>query len=417
MESGNGQARAVAQYLAEIGALPAPPAAPAQGALCQALVRAGVIAGEDLVASLSRRAEGETMDVDGVLLQPDVLLSVPEALAFAHRLLPVHRTTDILYVAVPAGDVSEDGIDQVELLLGVRVEAVPVAEIDVAGVLVKAHQLLRRRTRGATSSGTPIPSPSPEKGPALADLGMPPEILKRLRQALGESQGMILFAGPPEAGAGTTLRAAAAELEARGLRVARLDRSDGLAAFEERLQADPDVLVLDGLDSPSVAAGAVRAAVQGHRVLVALEAPDAAAAAGRLAGMNVDPHLLSTALRAGISQRLLGRTCSECAEARPENPAMLEDLRLENLLAGVPLRKGKGCSACGGTGIRGRVAVFEFGDRSGGRSLRGGYQPLVADALGKMLAGLTTLDQVIAQVPYTQVLQAADLLKIRRVNP
>jgi hypothetical protein len=63
------------------------------------------------------------------------------------------------------------------------------------------------------------------------------------------------------------------------------------------------------------------------------------------------------------------------------------------------------------------MAVFEYGDRGPDRSVRGGFQPLVADALGKLLAGHTTLREVVDQVPFTQILQAADRLNVRRVAP
>src|SRR6185436_4122172 len=127
MGRGNGSANAVARYLSEIGA--------------------SSVFGEDLVMALSRRGTGETFDVDGLPLQADLLRSVPEPLAFEHRILPVHRVDGLLFVAVPAGRMPDDALDEVERLLQVQVEAIPVEEIDVAGILVKAHQLLRRRSR------------------------------------------------------------------------------------------------------------------------------------------------------------------------------------------------------------------------------------------------------------------------------
>jgi hypothetical protein len=394
MGRGNGHPQAVARYLAEIGA--------------------SAVFGEDLVMALSRRGAGESFDVDGLPLQPELLRSVPESLAFEHRILPVHRVDGILFVAVPHGRMPDDALDQVERLLGVQVEAIPVAEIDVPGILVKAHQILRRRVRTETARRI-APAVEGDVGRGLAELGIPPETLQRLRQVLAAPQGLLLVTGPLRSGKSTTLRALVAELRNRGLRVASLE-DPALAALEEELDGDPDALAIDETASPSVAARAVRAAVEGRRVVVALDAADGPGAVARLAEMKVDPHLVGTALRAGLNQRILRRLCPDCREEYREEPAMLEDLRLQSLLQGVPLWRRKGCTACAGAGVRGEVAVFEYGERGTDQVLRGGFQPMVADALGKLLAGRTTLREVVDQVPFTQILQAADRLNVRRVN-
>jgi energy-coupling factor transporter ATP-binding protein EcfA2 len=393
----NGHSGDIARYLAEIGASSA--------------------AGEDLVMALTRRAPGDSFDVDGLLLQPELLRSVPESLALENAILPLLRADGVLFVAVPRGPIPDDALDELEHLLGLTVEAISVTEIDVPGILVKAHQLLRRRERRSSGGRPEAAAAFRGAGPELAELGIPEEILKRLRRALAEPQGLILVTGPAGSGKSTTLRAIAGQLRRQNLRVTELDAGRGVAALEEELGADPDAVALDGTESPSVAGRAVRAALEGRRILIALKAADGAGAVARLAELKVDSHLVATALRAGLNQRLLRRVCAACREEYREEAAALEDLRLESLLRGVPLRRGRGCEACGRSGTQGRLAVFEYGDRGEGRSLRAGFQPLVADALGKLVAGHTTLREVIEQVPFTQILQAADRLNVRRVSP
>ena len=397
MGTGNGAERDPAGYLAEVGP---------------------GLSAEDLVMALARRSAGETLDVDGLPLQPELLQSVPEALAFEHRILPIHRVDGLLFVAVPTGRMPDEGMDEVERLLRVRVEAIPVSEIDVGGVLVKAHQLLRRRERSSA------PPPRTETailtaggGRALAELGMPPDILKRLRKALSEPQGLILVAGPAGAGKTTTLRAIVGELRERNLTIVTPEPDWGVAVLEEELEADPDALALDEAESPAVAALAVRSAVEGRLVVMAIEAVDGAAAASRLSEMKVDSHLIGTALRAAVNQRLLRRVCTACRETYSEPLSALEDLRLDALLRGVPLKRGNGCGACDRSGYRGWIGVFEYGDRAPDHTPRGGFQPLVVDALGKLVAGHTSLREVAEQIPFTQVLLAADRLNVRRVGP
>jgi len=396
VSSGNGRAGEVAKYLAAIGA--------------------SSLTGEDLVGALARRNDGASFDVDGVALHPDLLQLVPEDLALENRILPVHRHQDLLFIAVPEGG-SRDGLQELEHLLGLRVEAVPVTELDVPGLLVKAHQLLRRKARSSSAEKARIADPEDKQSLDLERLGMPEGILRRLRSVLAGTQSLILLSGPARSGKTTTLRALRRELRLQGLRAAAFDRTHGVASVEEALQDDPDALAIDETASPAVASAALRASVEGRRVLMAFQGADAAAALARLAALDVDPHLVETAVRAGLNQRLLRGVCPACAELKPEDPATLEDLRLEALLRGVPLRRGKGCAACAKTGIRGAVAVFEYGERNPDGGLREGFQPLIADALAKLVAGRFSLKELTEQVPFTQVLQAADRLHVRKVSP
>jgi hypothetical protein len=393
---GNGHAREVARYLAEIGADSA--------------------VAEDLVVALLRRAAGDPLEVDGLLLDPTLLEFVPESLAFENRILPIHRTRRILFVAVPAGRIPEEGLRELERTLGLAVEAIPVGEIDVGGVLVKAHQLLRRRGRRPAAAPLGAVGSSPGGAVGLSELGLPAGILERIRRAMSDHQGLLLVTGPAGSGKSMTLAALVEEFRRQALRVSAVDALQGLAALDEILLGDPDVIAVDGLESPSVAARAVRAAVEGRRILIALDAADGASAVAKLSDLKVDPHLVGLALRGALNQRLLRRICAGCRGEYREEPATLEDLRLEALLKDVPLRRGKGCDACGRTGYRGSVGIFEYGGRAADGSPREGFQPLVADALAKLLAGETTLKEVVDHVPFTQILQAADRLGVHRVE-
>lgn len=311
----------------------------------------------------------------------------------------------------------DEGLDELERLLRVQVEAIPVSEIDVGGILAKAHQLLRRRERPPASSRSETAILTAGGGRALAELALPGEILRRLTKTLSEPKGLLLVTGPAKSGKSTTLQALVGELRRRNLHVAVLDRQRGLGALEEELALDPDAVALDEPESPAAAALAVRSALEGRRVLMALEAADGAAAVARLSELKVDPHLTDAALRAGLQQRLLRRLCMGCREEYTETAAVLEDLRLDGLLRGVPLRRGAGCATCDRRGYRGWIAVFEYGEQGSDRLLRGGFQPLIADALGKLLSGQTSLREVADQIPFTQILQAADRLNVRRVTP
>ncbi len=114
------------------------------------------------------------------------------------------------------------------------------------------------------------------------------------------------------------------------------------------------------------------------------------------------------------------------AEIR-EDPAVLEDLGLKELLTDVPLYKGAGCEGCENEGYRGRVAVYEYWEPDDDvkdqiskdpddRKIRAiafqrGLKPLVVDALAKVRAGITTLAELQEVVPYNQILKAKEYVK------
>ncbi|HZE95996.1 MAG TPA: ATPase, T2SS/T4P/T4SS family [Planctomycetota bacterium] len=397
MAQGNGNSDALAKLIAAIGA--------------------SALAADDVVGALARRNRGETLEVDGLALLPDLIRLIPETDAFNHGVLPIHRSGDLLVVAVPPDRAADDSIGQLQRRLDIRVAAIAVTEIDVRGVLVKARQLLERKSRPEQAAPAPVKRDAAAEERTPDALGIPDGILRRLRKILAEPQGLLLVAGPRRSGKSTTLRALSGELRKKGLRTAEISSKQGVTAVEDALREDPDVLALDEPTGPAVASRLVRAAVEGRRVLLASRAPNAASALAQLADHKVDAHLVASAARAGLTQRAMGRVCDDCAGTRPEDPALLEDLRLGALLGGIPLRRGKGCPACGGTGLRGTVVLFEFGERGRDGVLREGFQPMIADALGKLLAGRITLRDLADQVPFTQLLQAADRLNVRRVNP
>jgi type IV pilus assembly protein PilB len=137
----------------------------------------------------------------------------------------------------------------------------------------------------------------------------------------------------------------------------------------------------------------------------------------RIKEMQVQPYLISSTLAGVIAQRLLRKSCTACTVLTEPSR---EDLRFLGLsradLAGVPLMSGAGCEACGGTGFRGRLGIYELmlpdDDlrdailmhtpskelRKLARSLPV-FMTLQESGLLKAAAGLTTLAEVAANAP------------------
>ena len=214
----------------------------------------------------------------------------------------------------------------------------------------------------------------------LDSIGMPDAMLKRFREVLGRSAGMVLVTGPTGSGKTTTLYAALAEINAAELKVITVEdpieyRLPGLSQVQVNdkieltfarvlravLRQDPDVVLVGEMRDAETAEIGMRAAITGHLVLSTLHTRDAMSTPFRLLDMGVPPFMVSTSLQAVIAQRLVRLNCKECAA--PHKPSAQEQGWLDTMLApgetAVP-KRGMGCSACNGTGYSGRQGVYEL---------------------------------------------------------
>lgn len=214
----------------------------------------------------------------------------------------------------------------------------------------------------------------------LDSIGMPPYMLKRFREILGRSAGMVLVTGPTGSGKTTTLYAALAEVNADELKVITVEdpveyRLPGITQVQVNekieltfarvlratLRQDPDVILVGEMRDPETAEIGMRSAITGHLVLSTLHTRDAMSTPFRLLDMGVPAYMVATSLQAVIAQRLLRLNCPECAE--PHAPTAQEQAWLDGMLPpGQTLvsQRGRGCSACNGTGYAGRQGVYEL---------------------------------------------------------
>jgi MSHA biogenesis protein MshE len=214
----------------------------------------------------------------------------------------------------------------------------------------------------------------------LDDIGMPAAMLKRFREVMARSAGMVLVTGPTGSGKTTTLYAALAEVNAAELKVITVEdpieyRLPGITQVQVNdkieltfsrvlracLRQDPDVILVGEMRDAETAEIGLRAAITGHLVLSTLHTRDAISTPFRLLDMGVPAFMVATSLQAVIAQRLVRLNCVECAE--PQVPSPQEQSWLDSVAqAGevVQARRGRGCSACNGTGYAGRQGVYEL---------------------------------------------------------
>jgi len=214
----------------------------------------------------------------------------------------------------------------------------------------------------------------------LDGIGMPPDMLRRFREVLSRSAGMVLVTGPTGSGKTTTLYAALAEINAAELKVITVEdpveyRLPGITQVQVNdkielsfskvlrscLRQDPDVILVGEMRDAETAEIGLRAAITGHLVLSTLHTRDAISTPFRLLDMGVPAFMVSTSLQAVIAQRLVRLNCQECAA--PHQPTPQEQSWLDALIGKgetVPAKRGLGCSACNGTGYSGRQGVYEL---------------------------------------------------------
>jgi type II secretory ATPase GspE/PulE/Tfp pilus assembly ATPase PilB-like protein len=179
------------------------------------------------------------------------------------------------------------------------------------------------------------------------------------------------------------------------------------------LRCAPNVILVGEIRDMETAEVAIQAALTGHLVFSTLHTNDAPSAVTRLLDMGVAPFLVSSAVQGVVAQRLVRRLCKECKEEYAPEPEELRVLGLApELAAKRRLARGRGCRACEGSGYRGRLGLFELFELDAdlrdaifrGEPLEhvraaalasGRLRPLLASGASKVLAGQTTVTEVL----------------------
>lgn len=263
----------------------------------------------------------------------------------------------------------------------------------------------------------------------LQALGMPEEVLQLYRSVISQPHGMILITGPTGSGKTTTLYATLEKINSEELKIITVEdpveyqlegitqiqtnSSIGLnfsAGLRSIVRQDPDVLMVGEIRDHETAEIAIESALTGHLVFSTLHTNDAAGAVTRLQDMGVDGYMISSSLLAIQAQRLVRRVCTDCASTQEITS---DELVALELAAGSvkEISRGRGCDRCGNTGYRGRVGLYELlpisdairhhistaadANTIRNQAVKEGMKTLRQDALDKLMAGLTTPEEVV----------------------
>lgn len=270
------------------------------------------------------------------------------------------------------------------------------------------------------------------KTPDLKNIGFEDEQFKHFEKAAIQPYGMILVTGPTGSGKSTTLYAALslvngvdvnistvedpAEYNMAGVNQTQVKESIGMTfalALRSLLRQDPDIVMVGEIRDGETAEIAIKASLTGHMVLSTLHTNDAPSTISRLKNMGVEPFLITASIVLIEAQRLIRMNCQECNAPDPKvDRAMMLDAEVpENWLDSLTPMRGKGCTACNGTGFRGRKGIFEVMPMTenlrtqiikGGNSdeikvaaMKDGLITLRQHGLIKLYRGETTLEEVL----------------------
>ncbi|MDO8662636.1 MAG: ATPase, T2SS/T4P/T4SS family [Candidatus Omnitrophota bacterium] len=265
----------------------------------------------------------------------------------------------------------------------------------------------------------------------LEKLGLMEDDLQIIERMIKKAHGVIFVTGPTGSGKSTTLYASLARINSPAIKIITIEDPieyqlrgvnqiqvmpkiglDFAMGLRHILRHDPDVIMVGEVRDYETAEIAIRSALTGHLVFSTLHTNDAAGAVTRLLDMGIEPFLVSSSLECLIAQRLVRTICPKCkvpVKSKAEILAQMADIKFD--ADKVNLYEGKGCEYCRFTGYRGRTAIYEIltitepirelilthasSQQIKQKAVAGGMRTLRYDGLRKVLAGITTLTEVM----------------------
>jgi general secretion pathway protein E len=269
----------------------------------------------------------------------------------------------------------------------------------------------------------------------FADLGFSREHSEMWKSWVRQPNGIILVTGPTGSGKTTTLYSTLKQLATPEVNVCTVEDPiemietsfnqmqvqhniglDFAGGIRTLLRQDPDIIMVGEVRDMETAEMTIQASLTGHLVLTSLHTNDAPSAVSRLLDLGVPPYLLNAALLGVLAQRLARTLCPFC-----KTPGEVSDADWRELVAPWKLAKpakvfvATGCLECRMTGYKGRTGLYEMLPMTSGlrqlitreadlgkikaQAYKEGMRPLRINGAEKILAGLTTVEEVLQVAP------------------
>jgi len=266
----------------------------------------------------------------------------------------------------------------------------------------------------------------------LRRLGFPDDLYEKICQMTSKPHGIFLVTGPTGSGKSTTLYSALKRINIPDRKIITIEdpieyQMDGInqihvnpqigltfaAGLRHIVRQDPDVIMIGEIRDLETADIAIRSSLTGHLVFSTVHTNDAPSAVTRLVDMGVEDYLLASSLIGILAQRLVRVNCKGCKGPEKIPASLLAEAGFDVTGLGefVELQKGSGCKACDDTGYESRIGIFELLDIDDAmrhlivktadatvlkaEAVRSGMRTLKQDGWSKVLAGLTSPDEVL----------------------
>lgn len=266
-----------------------------------------------------------------------------------------------------------------------------------------------------------------------------------VEKQLKRPNGLIITTGPTGSGKTTALYAFLREVHDESKKIITIEnpveyKIDGIVhtqtdkdyTFANGLRAvlrqDPDVIMVGEIRDREVAETAIHAAQTGHLVFSTLHTNSAIAGFNRLIDLGVNKNALGGSLNLILGQRLLRKLCVECRQEHSpsgsEKNVITQVMNTHPYPVQIPddvkIYKAGGCVACGNTGFKGRMGVFEgvlmddsveevimrdpreHSIREAAKAQK--IPTMLEDGIDKVLAGVTSMAELERVVEFPQSL-------------
>ncbi|HEY5654151.1 MAG TPA: GspE/PulE family protein [Pontiella sp.] len=266
----------------------------------------------------------------------------------------------------------------------------------------------------------------------MTDLGLNDQDSRLLKKMITRPHGILLVTGPTGSGKSTSLYAwlhtinsvdkrimsaeDPIEYEMAGVNQVQMRPEIGLSfasTLRTFLRQDPDVIMVGEIRDKETAEISIRAALTGHLVFSTIHTNDSASTVTRLLDMGIEPFLVASSVEGIVAQRLVRGLCPACRKPMEVDEEFLKEqgFPVARLAKEGPIYEAVGCDECRGNGYKGRTGIFEIlsvtdeirpliiahssASTIKKTALGQGMKTLREDGWDKVLAGVTTIDEIL----------------------
>ncbi|MBQ4827893.1 Flp pilus assembly complex ATPase component TadA [Alteromonas sp. MMG017] len=335
---------------------------------------------------------------------------------------------------IPEKSIAAALVLRLKLMAGLDISEKRLPQDGRTQIKVKGHKIDVRLSTMPVQGGESVVMRLLDQSAGLLTLeqtGMPSAQLTRFRNLLRRPHGMILVTGPTGSGKTTTLYGALSELNTAKSKIItvedpveyRLPRINQVQVnpkinltfsnvLRTTLRQDPDIIMVGEMRDQETVEIGLRGALTGHLVLSTLHTNDAISSVVRLLDMGAPGYLVASSLRGIIAQRLVRRICDNCTTSyTPTDDEKVWLNGIDENVADVAFKQGRGCQKCNQTGYKGRIGVFELLEMSenmmnhlktsdiqgfsDAATKSAGYRSLPQSALTYAKMGVTSVEEVL----------------------